>query len=88
MPIEPEVYDFPTAIPLKVIGRNADDFEEFVLELFHKHIAHDDIHAVTQRPSRGEHYISLTVTFTAHSRELLDALYAELTGQRRILMVI
>jgi putative lipoic acid-binding regulatory protein len=88
MPIEPEVYDFPTSIPLKVIGRNTDDFEEFVLGLFAKHVEREDIHAVTQRPSRGEHYISLTVTFTAHSREGLDALYSELTSQRRILMVI
>lgn len=88
MSTEPEVYDFPTSIPLKIIGRNTDDFEEFVLEVFHKHVDPDDIHAVTQRPSRDDHYISLTVTFTAHSRELLDALYAELTSQRRILMVI
>ena len=88
MPIENEVYDFPTAIPLKVIGRNADDFEELVLGLFHKHVDREDIHAVTQRASRGDHYISLTVTFTAHSREGLDALYGELTSHRRILMVI
>ncbi len=88
MPIEPEVYDFPTAIPLKVIGRNADDFEEFVLELFYKYVDAADIHGVTQRPSRDEHYISLTVTFTAYSREGLDALYGELNSHRRILMVI
>ncbi len=88
MQLEREVFDFPTAIPLKVIGHNENNFEGFVLELFQKQLAEEEILAVAQRPSREGNYLSVTVTFTAQSREHLDAIYAELNGQPRILMVI
>uniref|UniRef100_A0A7C4KJ59 DUF493 domain-containing protein n=1 Tax=Anaerolinea thermolimosa TaxID=229919 RepID=A0A7C4KJ59_9CHLR len=88
MPLDREVYDFPTAIPLKVIGRNEDEFEQFVMGLFYKHVHIEDIHRVSQRLSRGDRYLSLTVTFTAHSREHLDAVYAELQSHQRVLFVI
>jgi putative lipoic acid-binding regulatory protein len=88
MPLDREVYDFPTAIPLKVIGRNEDDFEAFVLQVFSKHVPPEGIHTVTQLESRQNAYLSLTVTFTAQSREHLDAIYAELNGHERILVVI
>lgn len=88
MSLDREVFDFPTAIPLKVIGRNDDGFEFFVLSLFYRHVNEDGIHNVSQRLSRGDNYLSLTVTFTAESREQLNAVYAELHNQARVLMVI
>ena len=88
MTLDREVFEFPTPIPLKVIGRNEDDFEAFVMLLFHKHLSPDEIHTVGQRPSRENNYLSVTVTFTAQSREHLDAIYAELNNHPRVLMVI
>ncbi|WP_442886350.1 DUF493 family protein, partial [Anaerolinea sp.] len=38
MNLDREVFDFPTVIPLKVIGRNEQDFEAFVIALFQKHL--------------------------------------------------
>lgn len=83
-----EVYDFPTVIPLKVIGLNDDSFEHFVLDLFQKHVGEKDIQRVTQRYSSGDRYLSVTVSFVAYSREHLDAVYAELQSQQRVIMVI
>ena len=83
-----EVYDFPTLIPLKVIGKNDDEFEQFVLGLFHSQVTQDEIETVSSRTSRGDAYLSVTVTFLARSREHLDAIYQELSRNRRILMVI
>ena len=88
MPIENEVFNFPTAIPLKVIGRNVDNFEEFVLSIISKHVEETDIHSVRSRTSRAESYLSVTVTFTAHSREHFDAIWHELSTHERILMLI
>ncbi|HMN63136.1 MAG TPA: DUF493 domain-containing protein [Anaerolinea sp.] len=88
MQLDREVYDFPTAIPLKVIGRNEDDFQAFVMELFVKHLSPDEIHEVAQRSSRESNYLSVTVTFTAQSRDHLNAIYGELNSNQRILMVI
>ena len=83
-----EVFDFPTILPLKIVGRNDGEFVELVHSLFLKHVEAGDITSLTRRPSRGDNYISVTVTFTASSREQLNALYAELSGEKRILMVI
>jgi uncharacterized protein len=86
--LQREVYDFPTLIPLKVIGRNQDEFEHFVVSLFHQHVEEPGIEAVFSRPSRGDAYLSVTVTFMARSREHLDAIYHALSLDSRILMVI
>lgn len=88
MSLDREVYDFPTVIPLKVIGRNEQDFEAFVVSLFQKHLDEGDIQKVESRLSREDRYLSVTVSFTASSRVQLNAIYAELQSQQRILMVI
>jgi putative lipoic acid-binding regulatory protein len=84
----PEVFDFPTQIPLKVIGKNQDDFESHVIGLFLIHLHPSDLLGVDRRPSRGEAYLSVTVTFTAHSREHLNGIYKELGASERVLMII
>ena len=43
---------------------------------------------VNIRPSRDGRYISVTVTFTATSREQLDEIYRRLTSSQRILVVL
>jgi putative lipoic acid-binding regulatory protein len=83
-----EVYDFPTAIPLKVIGKNLDDFEGHVMELILIHIEPWDLLDVDRRTSSGDTYLSVTVTFTAHSREHLDGIYREFGASKRVMMVI
>ena len=86
--LEREVFEFPTSIPLKVIGRNEDDFERHVLELFRVHVAEADIYEVVSRLSKGDTYLSVTVAFLAQSREHLDAIYSELGQSKRVMMVI
>ena len=83
-----EVYDFPTAVPLKVIGKNSDDFEGHVVELFLIHLHPADLLDIDRRTSSADAYLSVTVTFTAHSREHLDGIYRELGASKRVLMVI
>ena len=86
--LQREVYEFPTLIPLKVIGRNENEFEQFVVSLFRKHVDEPEVEAVSSRPSRGDNYLSVTVTFMARSRDHLDSIYKELSLSDRILMVI
>jgi len=45
-------------------------------------------HTVTTRLSQGRKYLSVTVTFVAESREQLDAIYQELSGNQRVLMAL
>lgn len=82
------IWKFPCSFPIKAIGRNSDDFETLVVEIVRRHVPDLDDSAVTSRTSNGDAYRAVTATFTAHSREQLDALYAELSDHEQVLMVL
>ena len=73
--------------PLKVIGRNDDDFEGFVVSVVQTH-APLSARTVTTRPSQGDKYLAVTVTFVADSREQLDTIYQELSSSKRVLVAL
>ena len=80
--------EFPCTFPIKVMGYWAEDFDLLVTQIVRRHV--DDLGegAVRSRESRGGRYLSITVTIEARSREQLDALYRDLTAERRIVMVL
>ncbi len=81
--------EFPTEFPLKVIGWNDDDFEEFVIRIVAKHVPYMDAGKVSTRESSGGKYISVTLTFIAQSRAQVDAIYMELTShKKRVLFIL
>jgi len=85
--VAPSPFEFPLIFPLKVIGRNADDFEGFVVSVVKTHAPLSE-HTVTTRPSQGGKYLAVTVTFVAESREQLDAIYQELSSHERVLITL
>ena len=85
--VAPSPFEFPLIFPLKVIGRNADDFEGFVVSVVKTHAPLSE-RTVTTRPSQSGKYLAVTVTFVAESREQLDAIYQELSGHERVLMAL
>lgn len=87
MNIKPKGLQFPCSFPLKVMGLNTDDFSSAVLSIFRKHVSAEDISCSGRPSSRGK-YLSLTITFTAESREQLNALYEELNGHELVLMTL
>lgn len=78
---------FPCTFPIKVMGPNREDFAAAVSAIFCRHIAADQI-SYSRRLSSGDKYLSLTVTFTAQSREQLDSLYGELNAHELVLMTL
>lgn len=80
--------EFPCEFPLKVMGRAGGGFDALVVELVRRHVADLDPRAVRSRASRGGSYLAVTVTVRAESRSQLDALYRELSGHERVLMVL
>jgi putative lipoic acid-binding regulatory protein len=82
------VWNFPCAFPLKVFGRNSAEFETLVVEIVRRHAPDLEDSAVSSRTSGGDAYRSVTATFTAHSREQLDALYLELSQHEQVLMLL
>ncbi len=88
-PIEREsLLTFPTAFPMKIMGRREDGFAQEVSEIVQRHA--QDFHPSTMemRTSKNGRYLSLTVTINAKSREQLDGLYSELSKHPRIMMVL
>jgi putative lipoic acid-binding regulatory protein len=57
------------------------------LAIFQRHAAPNQISS-SRRLSSGDKYLSLTVTFTAQSREQLDSLYRELHAHELVLMTL
>jgi len=81
-------FEFPCDIPVKVFGRNDPAFRDAVLAIARRHFPELDVDDVTTRPSRQDHYLSMTLTVWAESRGQIDALYAELSRHEVVLMVL
>lgn len=79
---------FPTAFPIKVMGRRVEGYAQAILEIVLKHAPEFDPATMEMRPSSAGTYLSLTVTITARSREQLDALYQDLSSHPMVTMVL
>lgn len=82
------LFNFPCEFPLKVMGRQSNEFRSVVLGIVQKHTGPVDASRIEEQPSKDGSYLSLTYTFEAQSREQLDALYRELTSCERVLVVL
>jgi uncharacterized protein len=79
---------FPCDYPLKVMGRNTDDFRSIVLGIVQKHMGPVDMTRIEERPSRDGTYLGLTCVVVATSKAQLDALYMELTSCERVMVAL
>lgn len=80
--------EYPVDFPIKVMGKNASGFVQIVTAIVQRHAPDFDPGSVETRASRKNTYLSLTCVVRAHSREQLDALYAELSGNPSVVMVL
>ena len=78
---------YPCTFPLKVVGLNTADFERVVREVLRKHLGEVRV-LYAGRESSGGKYLSVTATFTAGSREQVDAIYRELNGHDLVVMTL
>jgi hypothetical protein len=86
--IEDDLLQFPLPYAVKVMGSNHDNFASLVLEAISVHAP--DVNKATMRTrlSSGGKYISVTVSFTAHSRLQIEAIYAALGALPQVVMVL
>lgn len=82
----PPLLDFPCAYTIKVLGRETPDFAAWVVAVVARHGEVDGEADV--RPSRRGSFVSVNVTFTAHSMDQLRALHAELNASGRVSMLL
>ena len=82
------ILEFPCEFPIKAMGLAEIDLEAIVTEIVRKHVSHIDVDAVKSRASSRGKYLAITVKFEATSKAQLDALYAELSSNEKILLVL
>jgi uncharacterized protein len=80
--------EYPISFPLKVIGLDEPDFEDFVIEIVRKHVPDLLEENILSRMSNGNKYRSVAFQFIAQSRAQVDALYTELSSHKRVLMIL
>lgn len=74
-----EVLKFPCEYPIKIIGLASIPFKKSILEVVYQHFKKkisDDL--ITFKMSKNKKYLSITVNFTAESRNHVDAIYEDL----------
>ena len=79
--------EFPTAFPIKALGRDEPGFRETVIDLVATHAAFDPDNDVRIQASKKGNFVSVTVTFTAENQAQLDTIYQSLHGHELVLMV-
>ncbi len=79
---------FPCDFPIKVMGKTQAGFAQAVVAVVQRHAPDFDAGSLEMRPSREGHYLSLTCTVRATSREQLDDLYRELCDHPMVTMVL
>jgi uncharacterized protein len=97
-PIDPDVAQriaeqaslipYPSAFPIKVMGRQADGFVEAITAIAKHFDPGFDPSTIEQRPSKAGNYLGLTITITATSREQLDELYRTLSTHPMVKVVL
>jgi putative lipoic acid-binding regulatory protein len=74
------VMEYPCVIPVKILGKNSEEFEKAVLQIVHEHFPHLTEGCLEQRKSGQGTYLALTITVKAESKEQMDKLYRSLTA--------
>ena len=87
-PDTPSLISYPSAFPIKVMGRKADGLVPALTEIARQFDPGFDVGTIELRESKGGNYLGVTLTVTATSRAQLDALYQALSGHPMVKVVL
>ena len=85
---EESLLTFPCDLPVKVIGRNSEDFRNIAGDIVRAHYSDLKQRQIAEQSSRNGSFLSLTFTVHVKTRDRADALYRDLTASEDILMVL
>ena len=80
--------EFPCSFPIKMMGRDTDDFRQAALDILTRHVGQLLDDAIVTTPSSKGNFISITATIDAQSQDQLDAIYEDLTQDDEILVAL
>lgn len=79
---------FPCEFHVKAFGNDTPEFETSVMDIMRRHVPDLADNAVSKRPSKDGKYVALNISFTAKSKDQLDAIYQELSTNPLVLMAL
>ena len=85
---EPPKIEFPCDYPIKVIGKAAPDFKDFVVKTISVHAPDLDASCVEINPSRNGKFVSVRLSIMATGKAQLENLFEDLKASGRVTMVI
>ncbi len=83
-----ELLKFPVDYPIKVVGRRSDTLRANIDAIVREHVPDLDESQVSERESNQQHFISITYTINAKSREQVVALANALQASKDVIMLI
>ena len=83
-----ELLQFPVAYPIKVVGRRSDSLRANIDAIVRAHVPDLDQSQITERESNQQHFLSITYTINAQSREQIVALATALHASKDVNMLI
>jgi putative lipoic acid-binding regulatory protein len=85
---EETLLEFPCDFPIKLMGKNTDEFAALAKSLVEQHAGTVDDNAIKSSVSKNNRFVSLTITITAHNKQQLDSIYQDATDHPEVLMAL
>lgn len=85
---ETTLLEFPCDFPIKMMGRDTNDFYATVRSLVENHTGPLDDERIQKAHSRNGRFVSITVTIVAESQQQLDAIYRAVTAHEDVLLAL
>lgn len=89
MSLDDHKLEFPCQYPIKVIGLDSKTFKKKILDLIHKHFEKQlTDNLISFKHSKNKKYLSITMDFTAKSREHVQTIYSALRECDEVVFVM
>ncbi len=88
VPENTSLLKFPCLFPIKMMGRDDDNFRRAALAIVAEHAGDVAEDAIKIAPSSAGNFVSVTVTITAQNQDQLDAIYRALSSHEDVLVAL
>ena len=79
---------FPCDFPIKMMGRDSQDFRDTARSLVETHTGPLDDETIKSAKSRNGNFVSITITVQAQSQQQLDDIYRDVSSHEAVLMAL
>lgn len=84
----PELLTFPTAYPIKVVARRSESLRATIDAIVRQHVPDLTEEQISERASTQQHFLAITYTINAQSKEQVVALANALQACKDVIMLI